>query len=407
MTTLIQARFANINLGGRQYFLDWIRVLAFAFLIFYHTALMFVDWGFHIESGHNSSLLKSIMLLTSNWRLDVLFVVSGVAISFMTVKMSLKSFVWQRVLKLYIPLIFAVAVVVAPQSYYEAVQKSVFSGDFWTFWTTQYFTFSWDDRMQAPFPTYNHMWYVLYLFHYTLLLLPLIAFFNSQKGVDLLTRFENWLSSGTKIVWLPLTCYGLFYIAIDDHDISHAFYNDFYGHLVYFFAVLMGFLFLRMPKVWLSFARNRQLTLTLGVIGYCILLVLFFLPELQLPMGRTLTWDIAGLIVKWSWLALVIGYAKTYLSFSNRFLSYCNGIVYPFFILHQTITIVLGFYVIDWGLTGPMEFAVIVFGTFLLCYLITEFIIKKANILRLLFGLNRLKKKIIPSQSNRVSAAKS
>ncbi len=41
------------GLGSRLYFLDWVRVLAFAFLIFYHTALMFVDWGFHIESGHN------------------------------------------------------------------------------------------------------------------------------------------------------------------------------------------------------------------------------------------------------------------------------------------------------------------------------------------------------------------
>jgi hypothetical protein len=71
---------------SRHYFLDWVRVLAFAFLIFYHAAMMFVDWGFHIESGHNSTFLKSIMLLTSNWRLDILFLVSGVAISFMIAK---------------------------------------------------------------------------------------------------------------------------------------------------------------------------------------------------------------------------------------------------------------------------------------------------------------------------------
>ena len=151
------------NVGDRQYFLDWVRILAFAFLVLYHTALMFVDWGFHIESGHNSTFLKSIMILSSKWRLDILFIVSGVAISYMITKMTLKSFTWQRVVKLYLPLLFAIAVVVAPQSYYEAIQKGVFEGSFWQFWTSHYFTFSWDERMNAPFPTYNHMWYVLYL----------------------------------------------------------------------------------------------------------------------------------------------------------------------------------------------------------------------------------------------------
>lgn len=399
MKTSTQIRFADNNFGGRQHFLDWVRVLAFAFLIFYHTGMMFVDWGFHIESGHNSTFLKSIMLLTSNWRLDILFVVSGVAISYMTVKMSLKSFVWQRVIKLYIPLLFAVAVIVAPQSYFEAIQKGVFSGDIWTFWTTQYFTFSWDERMQAPFPTYNHMWYVLYLFHYTLVLLPVIAFFNSQKGINTLARFENWLSSGQRIVWLPLACYALLYVAIDDHNITHAFYNDLYGHLLYLLAVVMGFVFLRMPKVWESFERNRVVSLSIGLLGYAGLLALFLLPELPFSVNRSLVWSLMALIVKWSWIALIIGFAKRYLSFTNRFLKYSNGIVYPFFILHQTIIIVFGFYVIDWGFSGISEFLIIVVGTFVFCGLLTEFVIKRINVLRLVFGLNKIngQKSFLPS----------
>ena len=347
------------------------------------------------------------MLLTSNWRLDILFVVSGVAISYMTVKMSLKSFVWQRVIKLYIPLLFAVAVVVAPQSYFEALQKGIFSGDIWTFWTTQYFAFSWDERMQAPFPTYNHMWYVLYLFHYTLVLLPMIAFFNSKKGINTLTRFENWLSSGKRIVWLPLVCYGLLYVAIDDHNITHAFYNDFYGHLLYLLAVVMGFVFLRMPTVWQSFERNRYISLSIGLLGYAGLLILFLLPELPFSVNRSLAWDLLALMVKWSWIALIIGFAKRYLSFTNSFLKYSNGIVYPFFILHQTIIIVFGFYVIDWGLSGVFEFLIIVIGTFVFCGLITEFVIKRVNVLRLVFGLSKItgQKPYSPSNDARSSNA--
>jgi hypothetical protein len=33
----------------RLFYLDWLRVIAFGLLVFYHTGLIFVDWGFHIR----------------------------------------------------------------------------------------------------------------------------------------------------------------------------------------------------------------------------------------------------------------------------------------------------------------------------------------------------------------------
>lgn len=375
------------NVSDRQYFLDWVRILAFAFLILYHTAMMFVDWGFHIESGHNSTFLKSIMILSSKWRLDILFIVSGVAISHMITKMSLKSFTWQRVVKLYLPLLFAIAVVVAPQSYYEAMQKGVFEGSFWLFWTSQYFTFSWDERMNAPFPTYNHMWYVLYLFHYSIVLLPLFSFINSDKGKLILAKIENWLCKGARIIWLPLAIYLAIFLTINDHNVSHAFYDDWYGHAIFIFAVIMGCTFARMPNIWQAFEKSRYLALTLGLISYGILLAIFLSPDELLTCDRTVAWDYTSLLVKWSWIALIIGFARKYLNYTNNTLKYCNTIVYPFFILHQTIIIILGYYVIDWGLPGTFEFLVIAAGTFTVCCLLYELLIKRVNLLRVLFGL--------------------
>lgn len=380
----------NVNrdgFGGRQYFLDWVRVLAFAFLIFYHTGMMFVSWGFHIESGHNSLFLKSIMLLTSNWRLDILFIVSGVAISFMITKMSLKAFTWQRVIKLYIPLLFATAVVVAPQSYYEAIQKGVFEGSFWQFWTAQYFTFSWDERMNAPFPTFNHMWYVMYLFHYTILLLPLFAYINSQKGKLRLARIEAWLARGTRIIWLPIAIYVVNLMAFGDDKITHAFIDDWYAHAIYLFAMIMGLIFVRMPLIWQAFEDNRHLSLLVGMIGYGALLAIFLLPREVLPFDGGEAWGMIALVVKWSWIAMIIGFARKYLNFTNNTLKYCNGIVYPFFILHQTVIIAFGYYVIDWGLSGISEYLIIAAGTLVICGLLYEVLIKRINILRLLFGL--------------------
>jgi len=378
---------SNEKFGGRQYFLDWVRIFAFAFLIFYHAGMMFVEWEWHIESGHDSEFLKSIMLLTSKWRLDILFIVSGVAISFMISKMSLRRFVWQRIVKLYIPLIFAIVVIVAPQSYFEAVQKGVFEGSFWQFWTSLYFSFSWDERMIAPFPTFNHMWYVLYLVHYTIILLPLFAYINSANGAAWLLKVEGWLAKGSRIVWLPLVIYFVILLINGDYNITHTLIDDSYGNSIFIFALVMGVLFVRMPSVWDAFERNRYLSLIIGLVGYGALLTIFHTPRAMLPFDGGEAWGKIALVVKWSWIALIIGFAKRHLNYSNKVLRYCNQLVYPFFILHQTVTIILGYYVIDWGFSGIVEYVIISIGTFVICGLFYEILIKNINILRLLFGM--------------------
>lgn len=399
------------KIGGRAYFLDWVRVVAFALLIFYHTGMMFVSWGWHIESGHDSLLLKSIMVLTSTWRLDILFLVSGVAISFMTTKMPLGSFAWQRVLKLSIPLLFAVAVIVAPQSYYEALQKGLFEGSFWQFWTTRYFSFSWDPAMQAPFPTYNHMWYVLYLFHYTIVLLPLIAFINTSRGMKMLAHVEAWLAQGARIITFPCLVYFAIVYAFGNTDISHAFYNDWYAHSIYMCAVLMGLLFVRMPSLWAAFENNRRLSLSIGLIGYALLLAPFHVSLDDFPIYTHYIAQHIPILVKWSWMALVLGYARRYLNFTNAGLRYCNKAVYPVFILHQSVIIVLGYYVIDWGLFGVAEYFTIALGTLVICVGLYEVVIRRFAMLRVLFGLNwsvsksngRERLSIMQSKSNMAS----
>lgn len=381
-------KISNEKFGGRQYFLDWVRLCAFAYLIFYHTGMMFVKWPWHIESGYDSEFLKSIMLLTSNWRLDILFIVSGVAISFMISKMSLKYFIRQRMVKLLIPLIFAIAVIVAPQSYFEALQKGVFDGSFWQFWTSKYFSFSWDERMIAPFPTFNHMWYVLYLVAYTIILLPLFAFINSTRGAALLPKLEVWLIKGARIIWLPLVIYFLILFINGDDNITHALIDDGYGNSIYIFELVMGVLFVRMPAIWEAFERNRYLSLTIGLIGYGALLAIFYLPRDILPFDGGEAWGKIALCVKWSWIALIIGFARRYLNFTNGALKYGNKVVYPFYILHQTVIITLGYYVINWKLSAVSGYLIISLGTFVICGLLYETVIKNVNILRLLFGLN-------------------
>lgn len=381
-------RQQNTDFGGRQHFLDWLRILAFAYLVFFHTGMMFVEWPFHIESGYDSEFLKAFMMLTTTWRLDLLFLVSGVAISFMMTKMTIGGFLNQRMIKLFIPLFFACAVVVAPQPYFEAVQKGIIEPGFWQFWTTQYFTGSWWEGMLTPVPTYNHMWYVLYLFIYTILLVPLFAFINSDKGKAKMASLEGWLIKDARILWAPYVLYLSVYFYTGHNKITHAVWDDWFGHFIYAYILIMGVIFVRMPKVWQAFEDNRYKSLALALASYGMIMIRY---NWNTPLD-VIEWDLLEMIMKWSWVAALIGLARHHLNFKNDFLGYGNGIVYPFFILHQTVIIIIGYYMIDWGMNGALEFISIVIGTFVLCVALIELVIKKSNILRLLFGLKLIKK---------------
>ncbi|MCC3861462.1 acyltransferase family protein [Pseudemcibacter aquimaris] len=372
----------------RQHFLDWVRVLAFAYLVFFHTGMMFVDWPFHIESGHDSSLLRSFMMLTSQWRMDLLFLVSGVAISVMMTKMTMASFLKQRVVKLFIPAFVATIFIVAPQPYFEALQKGIIEPGFWQFWTTQYFTGQFWDGMLTPVPTYNHMWYVVYLFAYTAVLVPVIFFANSEAGHKLLSKIENWLSRGARILWAPYILYLAVFFYRGDNDITHNIIDDSFGHFIYIYILIMGVLFVRMPTVWDAFARNRYKALALALLAYGTNLIKY---HFDTPLD-VIQWDLVEMIIKWSWIATILGFAKHHLNFRNEFLNYGNSIVYPFYILHQSVTIIIGYYIIDWGFNGIVEFVFILIGTYLISWGLIEAVIKRNNLIRICFGLNPKRK---------------
>jgi hypothetical protein len=89
----------------------------------------------------------------------------------------------------------------------------------------------------------------------------------------------------------------------------------------------------------------------------------------------------------WCWILTALGFGKRYLSWNSKFLKYANEAVYPFYILHQTITGVIGYYLINWPAGIPVKFFVLASGTFLGCWVVYEMLIKRNNLMRLFFGL--------------------
>ena len=99
-------------------------------------------------------------------------------------------------------------------------------------------------------------------------------------------------------------------------------------------------------------------------------------------------------LLAWCWIITILGLGSRFLNFNNRFLGYASEAVLPFYILHQTIIIIVGYYVVQWSLSTAPKFFIVVGLSFVAIMAIYDLLVRRINILRFLFGM-RLKKKQI------------
>jgi hypothetical protein len=121
---------------GRRTDLDWVRIGAFALLIFYHIGVFYAPGPTAVGAISPRPLpwLVIPMVLVNPWRLLVLFIVSGAATRFMNDKMSTGALLSSRSSRLLVPLVFGVLIVVPPQVFVQVVERCGFSGSYFSFW---------------------------------------------------------------------------------------------------------------------------------------------------------------------------------------------------------------------------------------------------------------------------------
>ena len=66
---------------GRRHDIDALRAIAFGLLILYHVGMFYVPWDWHVKSVHIAPWLETPMLLLNQWRMPLVFMVSGLAVN--------------------------------------------------------------------------------------------------------------------------------------------------------------------------------------------------------------------------------------------------------------------------------------------------------------------------------------
>lgn len=373
--------------SDRRYDLDWLRVLVFGMLIFYHVGMLYVaDWGYHYKSQHQSEWLQSVMILLNQWRLPLLFLISGIAIRFFLNKVSVWHFVGFRTLRLWVPLLFGIWVIVPPQLYIEMLSKGdlppISYGQFYqAFLDLSHPYFESYQSGIFPHVDVNHLWYIRELWYFSMYLLIIYAVLSLFKLMPYLYRpFESWsiaYLSVFLVIGMSLLQFWVF--PEDSEDTRKA---------LGFSFLCLGFLLGWAKHFWQQVSRYRRRYLILAVVSFTVLIIyyhLFYQQRIDAPRDWQYFFELLLVYLnRWAWILAILGYSHQYLNRNHRCLKYLNEAVYPYYILHQTFVIVIAYWLSDFG--AIMQPLLVIILTFTGCAISYE-LIRRSQVLRLLFGL--------------------
>jgi acyltransferase-like protein len=371
----------------RRLDLDWIRIAAFGLLILYHVGMLYVSWNFHAKSAHRITQLEPLMLALNPWRLALLFLVSGAASRFMLAKLAPGAFAGGRSIRLLLPLAFGMLVVVPPQPYLEVVEKYGYLGGFADFYRNHYLAF---ETFRSPagqpteliLPTWNHLWFVAYLWVYTLIA---ACFALSPALLARAERALEGLLSGVRLLVVPaLILAGCRLVLLPLFPSTHALVDDWYNHAVYGAVFAFGFLAARSPAIWADVVRLRWRALVVGVAAYAIILICRSLPPAE--AARLVQRLLYGLD-QWCLIVAILGFARRRLAANDGPVRrYLTDAVFTYYIVHQTAIIMLASWLKPAALPAWLEALAIVAGTAAICAACYE-LVRRIAWLRPLFGL--------------------
>ena len=361
--------------------LDWLRVILIFAVFIHHVCMPFNGDNWHIMNTESSKLLDDVMVYFEQFRLPTLFFISGVGAVILLSKISVKKFASDKLLRLLIPLIVGVLFVVPPQSYIENISQYE---SFWQAYPSLVLNLS-----------TNHLWFIEYLIVFSLLAIPLNTFLNTKastkvfKYIIKLTKFKGGLFLFVSLLIVIKISFSLFFPS-DDNKIENLSSSSYY---LFFF--ITGMIFVANKELWQRVCEHRLYHLIILLISTVIFYGYYYSPDLSDYLSLNVRWSIWWLVcclVSWSALLTILGYAQFYLKKTPQWLRLSNELIYPFYIFHQTVIVVIGFYVINWQTSILIKIISLLFLSLITTCGICLFIIKPFNLFRFLFGL-KLKEK--------------
>ena len=396
------------SINERKHYIDWLRVLAFGLLFLFHSWRPFDQFPWHIKNEEQNFIFDLLTIFTHGWRMFLIFLVSGAG-TWYALRSRKKAFVMDRIKRLLVPFIFGIVLIIPPQRFYEWIMFRDFTGNYLDF-LISYPSQQLSDNMGSSLLLWfghlgTHLWFLPFLFVMTMFVLPL--FNKIQKGQLKFSWLKRIMQSnyGVFILVLPMILARVILKPI------YSEYTDWADFLIYMLPFIYGFLFMSDPEFINIIKKKTYLFLVVGVISSIYFIYMAFQGPLNIQEYMNPSYSlkhielsVVSMLIAYSWILFFLGFFAKHMNFKHSILVPANISILPIYVLHQSLIIVFGYYIVGLELGTFTKFIIIAFTAIPASILLYK-IIRTNNVMRFLFGIKKkAQKKSLVAQSSFVNS---
>jgi hypothetical protein len=399
---------AAVQPQKRLYYLDWLRVFIIGGVFLAHTVLPFTGGDWLIVSGAFLPITGFIAILGNQFGMPLLFLISGAAVVFAMKRRTNQQFIRERFTRLIVPYVVLVVLLSPIQAYYEALDHGWYSGSFIGY-LPQFFNldrFSGFNLEWAGNYGY-HLWFLVFLFFYAVITVPLFAYLRGPRGPQWFNRFDRWLHVPGLIILIPGLIIGL---GTGLLRIPFPGYQDwadtYYWGMFFVFGYILYSdqrLIQRTRRAWKAALLWIAITLV-GLVLLALYTLLNFEEIMQLSNATMMQLGSGYLLVNlllvtnsWAFMILFLALGMRFLDFTNKRLDYLGEASMPFYLLHHPAIVIIAFYVTQVAISPWGQLLTIGFSAFLVTAFLYHLFLRRWNPFRLALGLRPLKRGDLPT----------
>ena len=388
--------------GERCNEIDWLRVYAILLLIAIHAAAIFDPFPVTAVKGHPNWLMKVFAMFVHEWRLSVLFLVSGAGAYFALGFLGGSQFIAMRFRRIVIPLLVGTLLVVPVHLYYWV--SGLYPGrysSYFDFYTTMLKDAFLHGRIGTK-PEYIHwgdLWFLAYLFVISVITAPLLIYLRRRHDGTLASELSGLFErrGGFLLPAIPLIASELLLRTRWSGYGAPNLVNDWANFTMYLIYYLYGYLIYSDERLRASVKRFGTTALFLGLITTLIFFLLAF-TGLTPAAGYNFRWMlflVLRSVNSWFWVAAILGLGMKYLSYKNKWLPYANEAAYPLYIIHLPILSIIAYHIVQWDAPVAVQFIAIISATLVCSAAIYILLIRQTTVTRYLFGLKPKPSKVV------------
>jgi glucans biosynthesis protein C len=394
------------QLPPRRGELDLLRALVVVGLVFFHSAVIFGPGEFPVKAAAENPAATVFIAFGATWGMPLLFVVSGMGIWYSLRSRGAGAFARERLRRLLIPLVTGLLTLVPLQAYLGSRR----AGD-----TSSYAAFYarfWDVRPSLDFPFVltaapgtdafqtGHLWFLVCLLAFSLLLLPGFALLRLPQGTRQVGRLAGFLARPGAIFLLAIPL-----VAVEiglGSEVGFAAWNRW----SYALLLVYGYLAAADARIGEAFQRQWRSALVLAIVLFAAGGSLFgaaggdpFTGSDPLSVAFRLVKSVDG----WLWMVAILGFARSRVAGRSRSTAslgrpdrvtllrrlgaYGNDAVLPFYVLHETVIVAIASAILTWPIGAGAQYPLIVLSSLAATLLLYDLGVRRSRVTRLLFGL--------------------